>query len=354
LRSKFLNNDPVPWLCDGQNPSVAYRTGIHILDIPKDSSVGRRLYDAVRGSDRVGKLLIHGRDNILGDPVHFDIIPRGTMWCFAEAVTRGLDAREDVIRNTAGYILDTFQMEDGGFTLGWTPRVSAGCRTGDMIYYLLQSGVNDHRIDDGIKWMRDHQRHDGGWLHCPVAGTCDMFRFFLTRRSGKGLRYEGDKKVGSCVYATSACCQALIWYHGPLYTKDMLQKASEFFLQHGLFSRKGASAGTRHLCGEDDQFYLPGVPVLSQYDTIVGLYIMAHTGSMSDARCMEAFNELISRQNTDGRWELGRAKTGMLLHGHAGKKQKGLPDRWVTMRVLEVLKKTGELEYEGDDQFMKA
>ncbi len=343
MHSKFINNDPLPWLCDGMDPSVAYLTGIHILDISKKSAEGRRLYDAVLRSDVVGKLLLNEVNGVLGDTRNFDIIPRGTMWCFAEAITRGLDAREEVVTRTAAHILENFQMEDGGFTLGWTPRVSAGCRTGDMIYYLLQSGVDDARIDDGIRWILQHQRHDGGWLHCPVAGTCDMLRFFMTRRSGKGLRYEGDAGVRSCVYATAACCRALIQYKQTESTKGALHRAAEFFLQQGLFMQTNEAAGIRHLCGQNDRFYLPGVPVLSQYDTIDGLYIMAHAGRMSDSRCMEAFNDQMSRQNSDGSWDLGRVNTGMLLYGRAGRKQKGQPDRWVTMRILNVLKKAGEL-----------
>ncbi|MFW5860922.1 MAG: hypothetical protein ACOCWZ_01625 [Spirochaetota bacterium] len=347
MRSKFLNNDPLPWLCDGRDPSVAYLTAIHIMDVSKDSAEGRRLYDAVLHSDAVKKLLLHARLGVMGDTRHFDIMPRGIMWSFAEAVTRGLDAREEVVTRTAAYIVENFQMEDGGFTLGWTPRVSAGCRTGDMICYLLQSEMDDDRIEDGIRWILQHQRHDGGWLHCPVAGTCDMFRFFMTRRSGKGLRYEDDHGVASCVYATSACCRALMQYKETESTKDGLQRAAEFLLKHGLFFQGNAVTGIRHLCGQNDQFDLPGVPVLSQYDTIDGLHIMAHTGYMKDSRCTEAFNDVMRRQNSNGTWNLGRAKTGMLTHGRAGSKQKGLPDRWVTMRILKVLKKAGELEIDN-------
>lgn len=346
MRSKFINNDPLPWLCDGRDPSVAYLTGIHILNVSKDSAEGRRLYEVVLRSDAVEKLLLHARDGILGDSRHFDIIPRGTMWSFAEAVTRGLDSREEIVARTSAYIVENFQMKNGGFTLGWTPRVSAGCRTGDMICYLLQSGVDDVRVDDGIRWILQHQRHDGGWLHCPVAGTCDMLRFFMARRSGKGLDYEGDHGVASCVYATSACCRALMQYNQAELTREALHRAAEYFLQHGLFMHAQA-AGIRHLCGQNDQFSLPGVPVLSQYDTIDGLYIMAYTERMGDTRCTEAFNDLMSRQNSDGSWDLGRVNTGMLLNGRAGRKRKGRPDRWVTMRILNVLKRAGELEIDN-------
>ena len=279
--------------------------------------------------------LIHHETGLLGDIEHYDLFYGGSMWCFAEAVERGLDCRSPLLNRTVDAIYERAIMPDGGFTLQWEPRVSVACRTGDILRYLIMAGYSDTRISNGIEWILSRQRHDGGWLHCPLAGACDQLRLVLFRRSGNGLTREGDTSVTSCFYATIACALALCAYRAvdPSEAVDRaVGSAAEFFLRRSLF-RSSQGTPIRPHDGNRD-FRLLGYPVLSQYDILHGLLFIAHAGLIHDPRCGEAFNIVISKQNPDGTWNMESFATGMLEGDGSRRIRKS---KWVTLKALRLL-----------------
>ena len=75
---------------------------------------------------------------------------------------------------TAMFLTDRLQHEDGGFSWDWRPPVSVACRTGDMVRLLVKSSLQNSSTERALEWIMRHQRHDGGWLHCPIGGYCDF------------------------------------------------------------------------------------------------------------------------------------------------------------------------------------
>ena len=169
-------------------------------------------YERLRASHEYRHFFSLARDGVLGDRRGFDLVGRGAMWRFAEAVARGYDRRELAVRETAGFLIGRCRGGSGGFVMNWTPAVEAACVTGAMVRRLIEAGFDDDSIGRGIAWITSHQRHDGGWLHCPIAGTADVFRLLLLRRAGSGLSREEDRMVGSCVFASFECLMALLEY----------------------------------------------------------------------------------------------------------------------------------------------
>jgi len=334
--SKYLTADPVPWLLEESDPCVQYLTKRDILgdNTPAD-------YGILCKSPELMKIMNSAQNGILGDKTNFDIYYTGSMWLFAEAVARGLDRRIESIERTAEFLAGRCQMPSGGFSLNWKPGTEVACRTGDMIRSMILAGYRDERIKKGIDWIISHQRHDGGWLHCPLAGIRDLFCLMLFNRAGKGLSREDDRGVTSCFYATIACANALAEYgrkNDSTVVKGAAGRAAEFFLKRELYKNsEGYPLRPRWEWNRD--FRLLGYPVMSQYDILYGLLFIARAGFSSDPRAGNAFNLVMSKQNTDGTWNLENAQTGM-LYGN-GRPPIGEKNKWVTLNALRLLKMAG-------------
>ncbi len=187
LYSKYLNESPFEWLLEDSDPSISYLTR---RDIIQDGSCDER-YDSILESREISRM-ISKNGPILGNTRNFDLFYKGAMWCFAEAVERGLDNRSPCIQASAEFIINAGQTPSGGFSLNWKPRTEVACRTGDMIRYLIRAGYADERVSAGIAWIASHQRHDleaGGAQRAQVredSESCtDNYRLWL--RCGHAL-----------------------------------------------------------------------------------------------------------------------------------------------------------------------
>jgi len=335
MNSIYLKSDPINWLLEKSDPSVRYLT---LRDIINNKDYEKE-YNNLFNSIEIKSLLQTETDGILGNKTKFDLYYKGSMWCFAEAVERGLDRRSDLIDRTTEYITSISQMPSGGFTLNWKPETEVSCRTGDMVKYLILAGYSGEKIEKGISWIIRNQRHDGGWLHCPLAGMCDMAKLTLFNKAGKGLNREKDENVSSCIYGTIACSMALIEYKHRINSEKYSlpeKKAVDFFLNKKLFkTAKNKPIKPKNKWNSD--FRLLGYPIMSQYDILYGLIFIAKSGNINDSRTGEAFNIVISRQNDNGTWNLETAQTGM-MYGNSKKPPIGMNNKWVTLNILRLLK----------------
>jgi hypothetical protein len=333
LGSNYLNDNPAEWLLDKSDPSIRYHTRRDILNEQTDEAE----YNDILESPAVRRMVTNG-GTILGTTANYDLFYQGSIWCFAEAVERGLDKRTPLVVNTAEFILSTCQTSSGGFSLNWNPRVELACRTGDMIRYLIRAGYRDERIVSGIDWIVQNQRADGGWLHCPLAGICDQLKLVLLKKPGSGLRREKDQDVTSCFFATIACSMALVEARhlaGPNLYNNSIRKAAEFFLKRSLFKNtRNQPVATRTSWNRD--FRLLGYPILSQYDILYGLLFIARADFFNDRRTGEAFNLIMSKQNNDGTWSKENDQTGMMKSDDM-KHQADNKNKWVTLQVLRLL-----------------
>ncbi len=329
--SRYLQEDPAPLLLEKETPVVRYlmkrdiETGGGTIPSYKD------LFD----DPLVIRLFKSAKGGILGSGCRFDLYYRGAQWRLAEAVEYGLDGRTEVVKNTAELVASETTGPDGGFTFNWKPPLSAACRTGDMVYYLSAVlGRDNDVVRRGVDWICARQRHDGGWLHCPLGGTCDMMKLTLFRRAGSGLKREKDQGVSSCFYASASCLKGLI-AAGP-ENSDVIQKGVDFFLGRRLFLGRGSEPIIPGNSWNRD-FRLLGYPVLCQYDLLTGLDLVSQWGCGDDERISPAFNLLMQKQNSNGTWNLEQTGTGM-LYGPADASMKGAYNAMVTLRVLRFLK----------------
>ncbi len=333
INSKYLSNSPLVWLLEDSDPSIRYLASKEILEDPACDS----LYGTILETPSIEKMVSKKRI-LLGNINNDDVFYHGIVWCFAEEIERGLDKRSLIIQNSAEFIISHYQTRSGGFSLQWKPLTELACRTGDLIRLLLKAGFKDENICRGIEWIATHQRHDGGWLHCPLAGTCDQLKLILLNKPGSGLKREHDHSVTSCIYATIACSMALVDYKQITGTKQYdaaISIAAEYFLRRSLYkTSQGDPIRPRPSWNHD--FRLLGYPVMSQYDILLGTLFIAKAGFLGDRRAGEAFNLIISKQNSDGSWNMENAQTGMMF-GNEPRKHIGNKSKWVTLQAVRLL-----------------
>ncbi len=322
MMNKYLNSDPVPWLTDSSDPAVAYLTKKEICASLNSSE----LYDELLSSSLTGFFQKNSTNEILGDTRNPDLLYRGSTWFFLLAAEYGYDIRTPFIEKTAQFLCQNSRTADGGFSMMLNPGVPVACRTGDILRAMIKSGVNDSITAPGLQWIRDHQRSDGSWLHCPFNGFCDFMKVFIFKTKGSGLKREYNDSIPGCPVATLSCIRALSCSGDTRHT-GATEKGISFLIEKALSVEEGRILS----CGLMIYNHRTGYPVMTQYDPLTVMIEAAKTSRWNDARLNRSFNLLMKKQSSSGRWMLENNSRGMI----STKKEE---NRLVTLNVLRLLK----------------
>jgi len=321
MLSRYIKMDPIPWLIDGANPAVTYIVKNEILK----QSDPEKNYNELLDSGLTGYFKKNYFNGILGDSKHLDLVYRGTIWFFLYAIESGYLSKTDFISSTADVICKTTQLSDGGFRFNYKFSEAIGCRTGNIVYALLKSGISDSRAASGINWIIKNQRKDGGWLHCPFTGFCDIMKLVLLNKSGSGLKYESDDEIRSCPIASYSCLKAIALSDNSLY-EDEIRKGTDFFIKNDFF----VNDTKKLLCGSKVSFNKIGYPVMSQYDYLSGMVLISGIDTEKIPVNSKLFNSIIKKQNNSGSWTCENNLQGMI-------REKSVNSRWTTLNALRLI-----------------
>lgn len=332
MLSKYLTADPVPWLIDGENPAVRYLVKKEIFK----NSDPDEIYNELLNSQLTEYFRKNYSKNVLGDFKHLDLFYHGSVWFFLLAVESGYNKSTDFVSTTADNLCSQTQATSGGFRFNYKSSDAVGCRTGNMIYSLLKSGISDSRTEQGIRWIVKNQRSDGGWLHCSMAGFCDIMKLVFLHKTGNALQHENDNKIASCPVASYSCLKALIEFNRKSDV-GILKKGAEFFAENNFF----INSRQKLFCGNRVDFKKPGYPVMSQYDYLSGMVLLSEIQNTDNYNTGTLFNSIIKKQNQDGSWNCENKLQGMI-------KEKNIKSRWTTLNALRlihtIVKKENQLE----------
>ena len=327
----YLQSDTKEWLLETNNPSVRYITLRHLLEKPETNTEVQHARQEIMKTCVVPAILEKQKSNgYWEDPERFyNAKYKGTVWQLMILAEHYADGNDERIRNACQFILRHSQdQESGGFAYSTSAKKGGGrhsevipCLTGNMVWSLIRLGyLTNPLVKRGIEWITTYQRFDDripeppkGWPYdrlktgCFSNHTCHM-------GAVKGLKALAEIPENKRTTAV----------------KKTIEKGAEYFLLHHVFK------SSHHLDRVPKPGWLKfGFPLMYQTDALEILGILTKLG-YKDHRMQEAIDILVSKQATDGRWNLENTFNGRY---HVNIEMKDKPSKWITVRALQVLKR---------------
>ena len=330
-------------LLKSPEPSIRWKTRVHVLGDERHADAVRALQEEVRRSPRVRALL--SRSDVLGRPgtarrVYY--YWQGLHWVVASLADLGYPQGDDTlfpIRDRlmefwlgAGYFQEfEARTEAEAYRRRGVPVMRGRYRRcasqqGNALYSLTTLGIADERADSLVERLLHWQWPDGGW-NCDRNPAADTSSFMETTLPMVGLAaYARHTRTGAATRA--------------------IDRASEVFLGRRLFKR--ASDGkTIH-----PEFVTLHYPLYWHYDFLGGLKAMAQIGRIGDPRCADALDLLEEKQLPEGGWPAEkryykvspRDWEGNADYVDWGPTSSRRMNEWVTVDALAVLRSAGRVE----------
>ena len=258
-------------------PSIRYKTRVHVLGESPDSSAIRQLQEEIRVSPRITALLSErGPDRCI--PYHPYAKFYGAHWVLATLADLGYPPGDKTLIPLRDQVLEWIasqQYESRLIRRRKTGPVRIhGSVDGNAIYAILMLRLADPRLDILIGHLLDYQWPDGGW-------NCDL--------KAKGATSSFDE---TWLAFRALALHARLTGNGD--SRKAAEKAAEVFLSRRLCWRRSDGRVIR-------QNYIKlHYPCYWHYDLLIGLRVMAEAGLIGDARCKDALDLLESKRMPDG------------------------------------------------------
>lgn len=324
------------------DPSIRWKTRVHVLGEARGSRAIRALEEEIRRSPRV-RALLSGGDQ-LGRPgttrrVYYKW--QGLHWVLASLADLGYPRGDKTLFPIRDRVLSVwlgpsyFQEFDArtasaSYIRRGVPFIRGRYRRcasqqGNALYSLVTLGIADERADALVERLLHWQWPDGGW-NCDRDPAADTSSFMETLLPMLGL----------AAYARS---------HKAPAAKKAAERASEVFLRRKLFRRMSDG----RIINAD--FVALHYPLYWHYDVVGGLKAMARIGRIMDPRCADALDLIEEKRLRDGGWPAQKryykvspkafqANADYVDWGGTSSKRM---NEWVTVDSLAVLRAAGRI-----------
>lgn len=299
---QWLNDNPLPWLLEPENPSVRYWVLTDLLDRSLDDAQVKDAQAAIAQDPTVKALLdAQHEQGHWGDDPAKPYTAAGTLGVLQ--ILHMLAAAPDE-RTRAG--CDSFlrycQHESGGFALYRTQRSSiTPCSTGQHLPMLLYFGLGDDpRVTGAFGYVIDSMLRDNP-LDC------------------------GRYQHRPCLWGAIAALNGLA-----VLPASMVSAQSEQAVQALANALLDADYDFQ---GEHKRWLTFGVP--RAWDLLSALKALAAHGYGADPRFTPLLDRLLAQQDAQGRWLCGSVSRTWPLE------KRNRPSKWVTLDALRLLKSLG-------------
>ena len=333
----------IPALLKSPEPSIRWKTRVHVLGEDPGARSIRSLREEIRRSPKVHALL--SRRHELGRPgtrrqVYYKW--QGIHWVLASLADLGYPEGDESLHPLRDRVLELWL--GPGYFQEFVARTQAaayrgrgvplmrdryrrcGSQQGNALYSLVTLGIADERAHSLAERLIHWQWPDGGW-------NCDRHPEAATSSFNETLL----PMLGLSVYARK--------YRRPAAAKAA-RAAENVFLQRRLFKR------VRDGRVITPDFVALHYPRYWHYDFLGGLKAMVQVGRIRDARCADALDLLEERRLPDGGWPAEKryykvspkTLTSNADYVNWGGTSRKRMNEWVTVDALAVLRAGGRLD----------
>ncbi len=331
-----LNDEPLNWLLEEENPGVRY---LALRDLSDKPRLDPDLIAARHAAHQKGPI-----NAVLEEmqPEGYWVKPgpgylptyRSTDWSVTLLAQLGAKAQEDIrIEKACEYVLHHALTKGGHFSLNGMPSGSVDCLQGNLCWALLELDCADPRLEQAFEWMARTVTGDG---MAPKEDKSADRRYY----AGKcGPVFAcGANNGRPCAWGATKVL--LAFGKLPDAQRSPLMNAA---IQQGvdfLFSTELEKAGWPSGYAEkpSKNWWKFGFPVFYVTDILQVAEALVGLGYGTDPRLANTLERIWQKQDEQGRWALEYDYTGKTW-GNFGEKNKA--NKWVTLRALKVLKAAG-------------
>ncbi len=324
---KYLKGDSLAWLLetDPDNPGVRYFALRDLLDRPEADPEVRQARADVMNMGPVPVILeAQHPDGYWAEPgAGYWPTYRSTGWQVILLARLGADPHDERVRRGCEYFLSHAIAANGGFSMSQPPVPSkvVHCHHGDSLEALLNLGyANDSRIQAALEWQVRAITGQGG------------LRYYKSGTSGPGFACAANSRQ-PCAWGAVKAMKALLAVppnqRTPL-VQQALSAGAEFLL-----SRNPAVADYPYTERVSSTWFKFGFPLSYWSDILETVAVLAALGYGNDPRLSDALQFILNKQDERGRWKLEHTLNGKMW---VDIEQKGQPSKWITLRVLRLLK----------------
>jgi hypothetical protein len=328
-----LNGDSLSWLLETQVPGVRYLALRDLSDHPPDDPELRLARQAAHKDGPIAVVL----DGM--DPDGFWVKPgpgynpkyRSTLWAVILLAQLGARVEQDQrIAQACRYVMDHSLTADGHFTLTGAPSGTVDCLQGNLCWALLELGCEDPRLEKAFDWMARTVTGEG------IASSEDRQapRRYYAYKCGPDFQCGANNKL-ACAWGGTKVLLALgKWPKErttPVINRAIRQGVDFFFSVDPV----GAAYPSGYAGKPSQNWWKFGFPVFYVTDLLQVVEALGGLGYGNDPRLGGALTLIREKQDQDGRWALEYDYVGKTWADYGAKK---LPNKWVTLRALRVLK----------------
>ncbi len=331
-----LKSDPTDWLLEETEPGVRYLALRDLLDIPRDEPELMEARKLAHSAGPIATVLGNrlpeggwGRPGPGYNPKY-----RSTVWSIILLAQLGAQVDEDErVRQACDYLLEHTLLAGGQFTATGAPSGTIDCLQGNLVAALLEMGCADPRLDKACEWMARTVTGEG---MAPKAEKNAERRYYAYKSGPNfacGVNYELP-----CGWGGTKVMLALGKIPPERRTdliNNAIQQGVEFFLSTDPARADWPSSGVRK---PSPNWWRLGFPVFYVTDLLQVVEALAGLGYGRDPRLANVLELILKKQDGQARWPLEYDYTGKTWLDFGAKKQ---PNKWVTLRVLKVLKQVG-------------
>jgi hypothetical protein len=334
---------PISALLKSPEPSIRWKTRVHVLGEDPGAKPIRSLREQIRRSPTVRDLLSR-RDQLGRSGTRRQVYYKwqGLHWVLASLADLGYPEGDETLHPLRDRVLELWLSP--GYFHEFTARTEAeayrgrgvplmrgryrrcASQQGNALYSLVTLGIADDRAHSLAERLIHWQWPDGGW-NCDRHPEADTSSFMETLLPMVGLAVYARK------YRRSTAAKAA-------------RAAGDVFLRRRLFKRL-----------RDGRIIAPDFVALHyprywHYDFLGGLKAMMQVGRIRDARCADALDLLEARRLPDGGWPAEKryykvspkTMTSNADYVNWGGTSRTRMNEWVTVDALAVLRAAGRLD----------
>ena len=334
-----VRGDSLSWLLeqDDDNPGVRYMALRDLLDASPEDRELAQAQERVMGAGPVAAILAAQEEAGYWVKPGPGYAPKytGTLHSIYFLSQLGADGADPRVRRGCAYVLENALAPRGGYSANGNNSGLVHCLEGNLVAALTAFGyMADQRHRQAVEWLARSVTGEGIALAEEVE---EEVRYLRSGNCAPGFCCSANNRL-PCAWGAVKAMLGLAAVPEAERT-PVIQRAMDAGAQF-LLSRDPAVADYPMGYAEKPSrsWFQFGYPLGYVTDVLQNLEALTALGLGRDPRLSNAVEQVLSKQDSQGRWKMEYTYNGKMW---ADVEHKGQPSKWVTLRALRVLKQVG-------------